>query len=143
MEIVDPPAPSWVNATDGDYTNQSACPVEALTGVVTCEVWRGETDSVSNANLALPWLWPAAPRFHDDQTVLPSKLYYYWIRSKERLRYNGAYSVSDSGVRQLLPPASINATKDTYTDKVAVTWGAALACRQVIRFWRNTAGAVR
>ncbi len=135
MEIVDPPAPDWISATDGVYTNQVRVQWASLIGVVTCEVWRGESDVIGAATRIASV--GGSETMYDDQTTLPGKLYYYWVRGVNMYGYNGAYSPSDSGYQSLLPPATINATKDTYDDKVVVSWSAAPGVPTGYQIWRN------
>lgn len=140
VEIYDPEASAWIAASDDLYTDRVFVQWDAMSEVSTCEVWRAETDAIESA-IKIATL-PGLNNSHDDSTAVAGQKYFYWVRGVNAYGYPGAYSASDEGVRKLSPPATIDASKDTYEDKVMVSWSAAAGAPAGYQVWRNEQGGI-
>jgi fibronectin type 3 domain-containing protein len=63
---------------------------------------------------------------YNDTTATPGVTYYYWVVAYRGTSFSG-YSISNTGWRKLIAPASLLASDGTYTDKVLLSWSASSA----------------
>ncbi len=118
-------APMNVQASDGLYTNKVAITWQTVTGPTGYEVWRNTLNSTSGVNFIKLGTVSSSTTNYDDTTATINVTYYYFVRSITP--DIGTFSASDSGWRAAcLPPGGVSATKGIYTDKVRISWNAAV-----------------
>lgn len=97
-----PVPPTYVQASDGTYTNKINISWIASSGATRYEVWRNTADNTSTAMLlSSSVLYPESQ--YDDTNVTPGITYYYWVKACNN---NGCsdFSASNSGYRGVPPP---------------------------------------
>ena len=128
------PAPAAVYATDGLFTNGVLFLWTAAPGALGYQVYRRAATTTTLTYLGAP----TAP-IYSDLTAVPNAVYAYSVRAWT-YRGPGPMSASDSGWRRLgppLPPANVQASDGTFTDRIRLTWS---ACQYatLYRIYRNT-----
>jgi hypothetical protein len=113
-------APTGVSATDGTYNDKVAITWSNVPGANTYEVWRHTSNSsgaatrIGNGVLATSF---------EDVNALPKVTYYYWVKSRNAYA-SSLFSSVDTGYRGLPAPTGIEASFQTYVDRIRVKWNA-------------------
>lgn len=111
------PAPAQPNASDG-LGSAITLHWSAVPNADWYEIWRstlpGVDGLVAPAGTATGLTWT-------DQGALGGIVYYYWIRARNTVA-TSPFSPYDSGYHGLPPPATVEATDGTLTDRIAVSW---------------------
>jgi peptide/nickel transport system substrate-binding protein len=128
-------APTDLLASDGTYTNRVTLTWTAASGATSYQVYRGSTATVADASLLGS---PIVTTFNDT-TATAGLTYYYWVKACSGANCSD-YSLSDTGWRNLLAPANVAASDGTFTDKVQVTWTAAVGATSYNVYRATTAG---
>ncbi len=84
--------PSWVSATDGEYTNKVEITWASVPDIIGYQVWRNTT----NSSAAADSIGETGTTSFTDTNAVRGLLYYYWIRSTNQVG-PGAFSVPDTG----------------------------------------------
>lgn len=114
-------APTGVAATDGTLATGVTVTWNAVTGADSYTVYRNTTDSTTGGTD----LGTQSSGFNDT-TAVPGTLYYYFVRAVDSApSHTSDYSSSNTGYRQLSPPANVAASDGSSTAQVTVTWDAA------------------
>ena len=114
---VSTPAPTYVDASDGEAPNLVRVRWAASEGALTYALWRSESDDVSAAAEVKKDI--AAATF-DDTTVTPGKYYWYWVRPVSEAG-PGVFAGPDCGYASLSAPTEVAATSNLEA-KVTVSW---------------------
>ncbi|HCE43232.1 MAG TPA: hypothetical protein DET40_06770 [Lentisphaeria bacterium] len=140
--LAQPPPPTMVTASDGTYPCAIIVSWKASAGAAGYEVWRSATASSSQAvNIAevsdISYIDVSNPI---SNPLSATATYYYFIKAKNAAG-TSAYSANNSGYIARIPaaPATVTATKDTYFEKIAVTWSAVAGATSYL-IYRNTTG---
>jgi fibronectin type 3 domain-containing protein len=112
--------PANVQATDGTYTDKVRVTWTASLGATSYKVYRAESAAGTKVYRGY-----TAGVYFDDTTATPGITYYYFVVAYRSASFSD-YSTYNTGYRKLLPPANVQASDGTYTDKVRVTWTASL-----------------
>lgn len=136
-----PAAPGGVQASDGSFSDKVRITWQVSSGATSYDVYRALTLDGSKTMVG-----GASAAMLDDTTAAAGTSYYYWVKAK-----NGAgesdFSTPDSGYRNanppLDPPAGVQASDGTYTDKVAVTWTAVSGATSYDIYRSDTAGGAK
>ena len=84
---------------------------------------------------------PITTTTYSDTAVTATTTYYYWVIAVNTAGAS-TYSTSDYGVCALVSPTGVSATKNTYLNKVQITWAASTGATayDVYRNTTNTSG---
>ena len=115
-----PPVPINVQASDGDYTNRIRITWSGTSDATSYKVTRAGSADGSKTLLDI-----VASTYFYDYSAMPGKTYYYWIKACNSGECSD-HSAYDKGHRAFIPPANLAASDGIYTNKVRVTWSAAL-----------------
>lgn len=121
-----------VDASDDLYSGFVRIAWSSADGATNYEVWRNVVDESGSASKIADNL---ATNSYDDTSAFPSQLYYYWVKPKDGpiLRF----SLSDTGIRSLSPPSTVQASNGASTETIDVTWSAVGGATSY-EVWRNT-----
>ena len=123
----DPRPPASISASKGTDTSKvivywTASTSTGIYAAASYEVSRSTTFDVNNTNQVTV----VVGTNFDDTTTAPGVLYYYWVRSVSSYGLKGDFSAYDTGYQALMPPQSIQASDGVYTNKVVLSWAAAI-----------------
>lgn len=114
--------PSYVAASDGQFTNQVLVEWNASAGATRYQVWRGTTSSSAQATKLADNVLTTS---YSDTTAAPGILYYYWVIACNDQICTG-FSSYNTGFAALVsppdPPPAPAASDGTYPDSVTVSW---------------------
>jgi FtsP/CotA-like multicopper oxidase with cupredoxin domain len=128
-------APATVQASDGTFTDKVQVIWTASSGATSYQVYRATTNvPATGTNLGSPASSP-----YNDTTAVPGVTYYYWVKAC-KATVCSAFSASDTGWRNLLPPTNLLASDGTYTTHVRLTWTAASGATSYDVYRATTAG---
>ena len=125
-------APTDVSATT-NQTDGVKVSWKGTTSGVSFEIKRGMSDNASQAEVVATI---ADKANYTDNTTVPGRRYYYWVRAYSELSVSDWSSVTD-GFRAVSAPATVSATDGTSLDAVTVTWSAATSAKRY-EIWRAT-----
>jgi V8-like Glu-specific endopeptidase/fibronectin type 3 domain-containing protein len=128
------PAPAAVYATDGLFTDRVLFLWTTVPGAQGYQVFRRAATTTT-----LTYLGALTAPIYSDFTAVPNAVYAYSVRAWNS-QGPGPMSVSDSGWRRLgppRPPANVQASDGTYTDRIRVTWSASQYAT-LYKIYRNT-----
>ncbi len=117
-----PVPPADVQASDGTYTDKVQVTWTASATATSYKVYRSSRPYIFSATPA----GTASGTVYDDTTATPGLTYYYWVKASNSFGTSN-FSAYDTGSRSSqapMPPANVQASDATYTDKVQVTWTA-------------------
>jgi len=121
-----------IDASDDSFSGFIRIAWSLCEGATSYEVWRNIVNDSGSASRVAD---DVASNAYDDVSAFPSQLYYYWVKPK-----NGPilrFSQSDTGIRSLSPPATVQASNGSSTENIHVTWSAVGGATSY-EVWRNT-----
>jgi hypothetical protein len=128
FRLLPPPPlrPANVQASDGTFTDKILVTWQAPIGSEPISFYRLYRTTIPGAINACQTLLQdniAASTFslNDTSGVIPGKLYYYSMKSSGPTGESQCSTI-DPGYARILPPANVQATDGTFTDRVRVTW---------------------
>ncbi len=130
--------PNWspvmpsVTATKGAFSDRVRVSWPAISGATAYRLYRHTLDNPAFATC----IARLTSTLYDDRAAVPGTSYYYWLRAENCATDSGLSAVA-TGYRLLLPPAGLSTSRGTYTDKVRLTWRAALGATGY-QIWRGT-----
>ena len=128
--------PANVNASDGNYANKVALTWDAATDATYYEVWRHTSDDRDNATKLVTNVTGTS---YDDTSAVAETTYYYWVIACNVEGCKALYQTADdTGFSSAISnPENVNASDETYPNKVAITWDAATGATYY-EVWRHT-----
>ncbi|MFZ2657689.1 MAG: pre-peptidase C-terminal domain-containing protein, partial [Victivallales bacterium] len=137
-----PLPPTAVNAGDGTSDSAIIVSWNASAGAMSYEVWRSAT---ANSSLAVNIADVSDISYIDVPNPTSNPLsvtatYYYFIKAKNA-GGTSAFSANNSGYLARIPaaPTTVTATKNTYFEKIIVSWPAVAGATSYL-IYRNTTG---
>jgi fibronectin type 3 domain-containing protein len=114
-----PSAPTGVSASSGLYTDRIVISWQALPDATSYDIYRSARHAGVKEKIS-----STRGTSHSDRGIPVSTVFYYWVKAKNATG-ESQFSNFDSGYR-LCPPAPTGpvASKDTYIDRIRITWGA-------------------
>ncbi|MGC8963586.1 MAG: fibronectin type III domain-containing protein [Candidatus Bipolaricaulaceae bacterium] len=137
--LAPPPPPENLQASDGAYVDQVFLSWSASPRATRYEIFRaaaedGEYEKIGESSV---------PSF-SDTTAQGNALYWYRVRACNQFGCS-AFSSADSGYRVIpappLPPQNVQASDGTFSDRIRVTWRAAVAASSYEVFRSDIPGA--
>jgi fibronectin type 3 domain-containing protein len=125
--------PVNVEATDGAYTDRIRVTWDTASGATQYKVYRNTTNNPPDP--ASP-LGTTSNLYYDDIYASQGTLYYYWVKSHNASE-DSDFSSVDTGFVGVSPPAWIDATDGTYSNKIQITWTAS-GLASGYKVFRNT-----
>ena len=128
------PTPTAVMASDGLYTNRIDVTWSAVPGAERYDVWRGISSNPTQATLIATEITETS-----FSSEVDSGIYYFFVRARNSAGVS-TFSVPDVGsVLVDAPglPGNVLATDGSFTDRVSVTWDAAIRS-DTYEVWRGT-----
>ena len=114
-----PPATASVQASDGTFADKVQVTWAASVRATTYMVYRAASPTGTKS-----FLGSSIGTSYDDTRSAASVVFYYWVAGCNSTGCSD-YGSSDTGWRNIFyPPANLQASNGTYTDKVQVTWEA-------------------
>ncbi len=132
--------PTGLSASKSTYDDHIALSWTASTGATSYDVYRNTTSTTTGATQLNAS--PITTTTYSDTAVTATTTYYYWVIAVNTAGAS-TYSTSDYGVCALVSaPTGVSATKNTYLDKVQITWAASTGATayDVYRNTTNTSG---
>jgi fibronectin type 3 domain-containing protein len=114
-----PSTPTGVSASDGLYTDRVLISWQAAAAATSYDIYRSDRFAGEKIKIT-----STRGTSFSDRNIPVSTTFFYWVKAKNAAG-NSEFSNFDTGYR-LCPPAptSISASKDTYIDRIRVTWSA-------------------
>lgn len=116
-----PNPPSWVQASQGDYTGQVLITWQTVTNATGYCVWRSLTNNTNTAALVSSNITSAN---YTDTTIIfpPYTNYYYWLKASNSAGLSVFSSSATGWVAGFSEPTNVTAACGTYSNKVVVSW---------------------
>ncbi len=136
-EVVRPPAPTGLSASDGTYDTKVRVTWNGSPGASEYKVYRAVS---SDSTAAVLFGLGITGTSFDDSSVEPGKTYWYWVKASNSAGDSGFSNGNDGYAKEANPPAApagLTATDGTFTDKVQVTWSASTGATKY-KLFRNT-----
>lgn len=110
--------PTFVQASDGTYPDKISLNWTPSSGAASYRVYSSTTRTGPKTLLGSP-----TDTVFADANALPGVTYYYRIKACQAGKCS-TLSVANLGWRKLEPPANLQASDGTYTDRISLTWTA-------------------
>ncbi len=133
--------PTGVTASKGTYPDRVAIGWNAISNVISYEIWRSTSNDTATAQFHL--------RLNQtnfmDTAIIPGQVYYYWLRAKTHVVLLSGFSVGDFGGTPPIPPQAVTASKGVPTNYVHVSWqpSAFAASYDLYRSFANNTGTAQ
>lgn len=127
-----------VTASDGIYTDKVALSWTTISAAPYYKLFRGTT---SNPDASTPLTgWQTATTFNDASAAVGSVYYYFVKASNDAVgTITTGYSAAETGWRNFVPPANLQATDGAFIERTDVTWNASSGASHY-KVYRHTQG---
>jgi len=134
-------AAGGVSASKGDYTDRVEITWSVAAGASHYRVYRATSAGGTKTALGS---WQSGTTYNDTSAI-PGLTYYYWVTSATSSGGDNesGYGSYDTGWRKLTPPTNVDASDDTYTDKIRITWNSVTGASYYRVYRATSAGGTK